>query len=196
MTTEHAEHFASFAQQREASRVGMWVFLVSESLLFAGLFMLYSAYRLHAPGAFHEAIQHSTKILGSINTAVLLLSSTLVALAVHLLRGGRSGRAALLVAGTIALGAVFVAIKLVEYAKHLDEGVRPGDGPFWTLYYVTTGLHAIHVLVGMTVLALVLLGIAGRRVHAERVYVLENAALYWHLVDVIWIFLWPLYYLT
>jgi cytochrome c oxidase subunit 3 len=207
--TTHAPHFEALGTQAHASRLGMWIFLVSEMLLFAGLFALYAAYRAGASAAFHEGIRDSTRVLGSINTGVLLVSSTCVAVAVHALRDSRPGLAALLIAATIALGWLFLVIKLTEYGKHFDEGIYPGGrgryfiehpspglGPFWTLYFVTTGLHALHVTVGTVVLGFTLLGVLRRTIGVTRVHVLENAALYWHLVDVIWIFLWPLYYLA
>jgi cytochrome c oxidase subunit 3 len=207
--TLHAAHFDSIEKQAHASRLGMWIFLASELLLFAGLFALYAAYRAHAPAAFHFGATHSTKVLGSINTAVLLTSSTCVAPGVHALREGRHKLASLLVLVTMLFGIVFLGIKFVEYAKHFEEGIQPGGqgyffvlhpdpglAPFWTLYYVSTGLHAIHVFVGTTILGFALVGVAKRVITVERAHVLENAALYWHLVDLIWIFLWPLYYLV
>lgn len=186
---EHAEHFADAEKQAHAARLGMWIFLASELLLFAALFTLFAAYRVEHAAAFHEAVAHNTKVLGSINTAVLLVSSTCVAGGVHALRANRRRLSLALVFTTIALGALFVAIKLTEYAKHFAEGIYPGgENQFWTLYFGMTGLHAFHVLAGMTLLAVI-----GTRGNLHR---LEIAALYWHLVDVIWIFLWPLFYLA
>lgn len=209
MTSLHAHHFESAPKQAHAARLGMWIFLGSELLLFAGLFALYAGYRAHAPAAFHEGVQHATKALGSLNTGILLLSSTLAALSVHVTRAGRPKRGALLLLGTVLLGLVFIAIKLYEYSLHFREGIYPGGAgrfflehtdpglaPFWTLYFTTTGLHAVHVTVGTIVLGLTALALRRGTIHAERVYPLENAALYWHLVDVIWIFVWPLYYLA
>lgn len=202
-------HFESLAQQAHAARLGMWIFLGSEVLLFAGLFALLLTYRLHFPAGFQEGIRHNTKVLGSINTAVLLASSTLVAGSVHALRAGRRGRATLLVLGTVALGAVFLAIKLTEYGRHFDEGIFPGGrgayfdahahaglATFWTLYFVTTGLHAVHVTVGMALLLTLAFGIVTGKIAAPATQRLEIGAIYWHLVDVIWIFLWPLLYLA
>lgn len=209
MSAEPAEHFESTAQQAHAARLGTWVFLASELLLFAGLFALYGAYRGHFPSGFREGIQHATKWQGSLNTLLLLTSSTLVALAVDALRRDRPARAWLLSGSTILLGAAFLAIKLHEYRGHFALGIYPGGAgdyfaghatpglaTFWTLYFATTGLHAIHVLIGMLVLGVTCIGLLRGSITARRSYPLENAALYWHLVDLIWIFVWPLYYLA
>jgi cytochrome c oxidase subunit 3 len=209
VTTLHGEHFESLGQQAQASRLGMWVFLGSELLLFAGLFALYAAGRVEAPSAFHEGIAHSTKILGSINTAVLITSSTFAALSVQALRRAKRGLCLLALLITLALAAAFLVIKFSEYARHFREGIYPGGAgaffvshpshglaSFWTLYFVSTGLHAIHVAVGMLVIGFTLAKVARGKINAERLYPLENATLYWHLIDLVWIFLWPLYYLT
>ncbi|HEY8945517.1 MAG TPA: cytochrome c oxidase subunit 3 [Polyangiaceae bacterium] len=197
-------HFESGEQQTQAARLGMWIFLGSELLLFAGLFALYAASRAAMPAAFHAAIAHSEKILGSINTGVLLVSSTLAALSVRALEQGNRRGCLLALGGTLLLAATFLGIKVTEYGLHFREGIFPGGSTtgergapiFWTLYFVSTGLHAIHVLVGMGVLSLAARGVARGQIPRERAYVLENATLYWHLVDLIWIFLWPLYYLA
>lgn len=206
---EPEEQFQTLEQQAHASRLGMWVFLASEVLLFAAMFALYATYRAHYPSIFKEQIHESTRVLGSINTAVLLASSTLVAAAVHVLRKGRRLAAGLLVMGTLTLGAVFLVIKFVEYGKHASEGILPGGSgryfvehgvrgtsEFWTLYYTMTGIHALHVTVGLSVLSLMLFGMITGKVDAEHAHRLEIGAIYWHLVDVIWIFLWPLFYLA
>lgn len=187
----------------------MWIFLASEFLLFAGLFALYGGYRAHAPAAFEEGVRHAKKALGSLNTAILLVSSTLAALSVHAARDGRRKRSAVLLALTIALGIAFLVIKFYEYSLHFDEGIFPGGSgrfftthpapsliPFWTLYFATTGLHAVHVAVGIVVLASTGFSLWRGTINPHRIHPLENAALYWHLVDTIWIFVWPLYYLA
>ncbi len=203
------EHFADLEQQEVAARLGIWVFLASEVLLFTGLFMLYGALRVEHEGAFREGIAHATKTLGSINTGVLLVSSGFVAFAVHALRTGHRKLAAACTSVTVLLALVFLVIKIVEYAKHWGEGIGPGGRghffvehkdpglePFWTLYYTATGLHAVHVLVGATVLAFMVLGMAFGKVDERTAYRLECGATYWHLVDLFWIFLWPLFYLA
>jgi cytochrome c oxidase subunit 3 len=207
--TIHAEHFESLATQRHAARLGMWVFLASELLLFSAFFVLFVAYRVHYPQGFAEALHSNTKVLGSINTAVLLLSSAFVASAVHAARAGRRGAAGARVAATIFLGLVFLAIKLTEYGIHLHEGIEPGGAgkyfvehttqglaPFWTLYWIMTGLHAIHVTIGLIVLSVMEVALVRHAASGAAAHRLEVAAIYWHLVDVIWIFLWPLFYLA
>jgi cytochrome c oxidase subunit 3 len=207
-TLAPAEHFEDMTQQQYAARLGMWVFLGSETLLFMGLFVLYVAYRAEFPRGFGEAIAHNTLVLGTINTMVLLGSSYSVASSLHALRNGRRGLSLTLLALTIVLGATFVVIKVVEYRKHFAEGIYPGGvghfftehtSPgaiqFFTLYFVTTGLHAAHVIVGMLILSFMAYQIVTRVITPEVPHRLELGAIYWHLVDVIWIFLWPIYYL-
>ncbi|MEO6603318.1 MAG: cytochrome c oxidase subunit 3 [Polyangiaceae bacterium] len=205
----HAAHFESATQQTQAARLGMWVFLGSELLLFAGLLALYAGARLHSPVAFRAGIQHASKLIGSLNTAILLLSSTAVAAAVELLRRGRRNACIYTLLLTIGLGGAFLALKFTEYAGHFSEGIYPGGAgsfflehrspglaAFWTLYFFTTGLHAVHVSVGLLVLGITARRVSKGTLHATHLYALENAALYWHLIDLIWIFLWPMYYLA
>ncbi|MBX3187863.1 MAG: cytochrome c oxidase subunit 3 [Labilithrix sp.] len=202
-----ADHFEDLEQQAHAARLGMWIFLASEVLLFAALFGLFAAYRVEHHAAFDEAVHHNTKTHGSINTAVLLVSSALVALSVHAMRAGSRRAACAFGGGTIALGLVFLAIKLDEYRLHFAEGIYPGgsgawfathgkrgSAEFWTLYYGMTGVHAVHVILGISVLSVLLLRAFRGRMPAP--YPLELGALYWHLVDTVWIFLWPLFYLA
>jgi cytochrome c oxidase subunit 3 len=202
-------HFQDAEQQAHAARLGMWVFLASEVLLFGALIALFASYQAHYPETFRQAVHENTKVFGSINTGVLLTSSILVACSVHTLRAGRMRLAKWLVFGTIVLGLVFLVIKLTEYAKHFDDGIYPGGvgrffeghtargfSEFWTLYFGMTGLHAFHVTVGMTVLGVMLIGMARGTVTPASAHRLELGAVYWHLVDVIWIFLWPLFYLA
>lgn len=204
-----AEQFEDLEQQAHASHIGMAVFVASEALLFSGLFALFLVYRTHYPRAFHEGVEHSEKIIGSINTGVLLVSSTLLAFGVHALRGGRRRLTAALMSGTIVLGLAFLALKITEYSIHLGEGIDPGGSgrffashteyglaQFWTLYYVMTGIHAIHVTVGLGVLAVLLARVSRGTIAPPAVHPLELGAIYWHLVDLVWIFLWPLFYLA
>jgi cytochrome c oxidase subunit 3 len=178
-----AEHFADEEQQTHAWRFGMWIFLGSEALLFAGLFTLYAAYRYMHAEAFATAIAHNDKLLGSLNTVVLITSSFTAALAVH------AKRPRLFLGLTMALAGVFLLNKGLEYAHHIEEGLVPGSTMFYSLYFATTGLHALHVIIGIVVLAV----LYAKRSSAVGI---ELGVLYWHLVDLIWIFVWPLYYLT
>jgi cytochrome c oxidase subunit III len=206
---EHvAEHFEDLSKQAHAARLGMWVFLGSEVLFFSGLFALYATYRTEHPGGFAVAVQHNTIGWGSVNTGVLLLSSYTIALAVHRIRQGSVRTSLRLIAATIALGGIFLAIKTREYLDHFGEGIYPGGvgsfyrahgdpgtKMFFTLYYCMTGLHAAHVVAGMCVLAFLLWKVARGDVGPWAPHPLAIGAVYWHLVDVIWIFLWPLFYL-
>lgn len=188
-----AEHFADAEQQTHAWRFGMWVFLGSEALLFGGLFALYAAYRyLHAE-AFSTAIAHNDKLLGSLNTVVLITSSFTAALAVHAAEHRRTKATRIYLALTFLLAVWFLVDKGVEYGLHIRDGLIPGSSMFYTLYFGTTGLHALHVLIGMAVLAVLFKRQGSAKATAVGV---ELGVLYWHLVDLIWIFLWPLYYLT
>ena len=187
------------------AKVGMWLFLCTEILLFGGLFLLYSVYRYRYPQDFHEASGELNRFHGTLNTAVLITSSLSVALAGHALSGQRQRRARLLVGASLALGAGFLVVKGFEWGEKFTHGLYPGSPVllakakgeilYFGLYFMMTGLHALHVLIGLGVLAAVLVLVRRGRVSAERPVVLENAGLYWHLVDMIWIFLFPLFYL-
>ena len=204
----HADHFESLEQQAHAARLGMWVFLASELLLFAGLFALYCGYRAHSPAVFAAAVGHNPRALGTLNTAILICSSYAVAMAVHALRVRRPAVTVMLLATAVLIGAVFLVVKFAEYRLHFHEGIYPGGhgqfftahadpafAVFYTLYFLMTGLHAVHVVIGMTVLVWLLWRVARGTVNPARDHPLTLGAIYWHLVDLIWIFLWPMFYL-
>jgi len=205
--TQLGEQFGSLEQQEHAAHLGMWLFLTSEVLLFGALFGLYTAYRLEYGEAFRSAARHNNVWLGTTNTLILITSSLLAAWAVHTLKAGRAVLSALCLSATIALGAVFLWLKLSEYADHFRHGIFPGayyhspDAPtrgeniFFTLYYFMTGLHGLHVLGGMSALSVMLVQTLRGRQSETRFTATELSVLYWHLIDVIWIFLWPLFYL-
>ncbi|MGH7271995.1 MAG: cytochrome c oxidase subunit 3 [Polyangiaceae bacterium] len=208
MAEQVADYFEDIHKQAHAARLGMWVFLASEILFFAGLFALYTTYRIEHPLGFAVGVLHNTIVLGSVNTAVLLVSSYTVGLAVHELRAGRARAAAVLTGVTVFLGACFLAIKGTEYAIHFHDGIYPGGvgrffvdhtdpgtKMFFTLYFCMTGLHAVHVFAGMCVLTFLLIRVARGHITARAPHPLQIGAMYWHLVDVMWIFLWPLLYL-
>jgi cytochrome c oxidase subunit 3 len=209
MVEEVAEHFEDLRKQAHAAHLGMWVFLGSEILFFAGLFTLYVGYRTEHPYGFGFGVEHNTIVYGSVNTAVLLVSSFTVALALHVLRRGAPGQCLVLVATTVLLGLGFLCVKTAEYLHHFGEGIYPGGAGhfflehpdpgtkmFFTLYYCMTGLHAVHVFVGICVLAVLFFHVRSQKVTPEVTHPLALGAIYWHFVDVIWIFLWPLFYLT
>jgi cytochrome c oxidase subunit 3 len=199
--------YESLERQHATARLGMWVFLGSEALLFAGLLALYAAYRFAYPAEFHAASAHANLVIGTVNTYVLITSSLTMALAIHATRSGHRRRTVALLTATIALGLAFDVLKTLEYAGHLAEGIAPGtyyafgELPahgvvlYVTLYYLLTGLHALHVTGGLCVL--VWLAVRAQRGHftPQSHIALELGGLYWHLVDLVWIFLWPLLYL-
>jgi len=203
-----AEQFEDLAKQTHAAHLGMWIFLGSEVLLFAGLFALYAGYRAMYPADFAAAIAHDDVAIGTANTLILITSSLTVVLSVHEARIGRPHRAAAFLGASIALGLLFLFLKGMEYAEHIREGILPGVGyryaelhgygekMFFNLYYVMTGLHALHVIGGMVLLGWVLLGCLKGAYTPLYHTPVELGGLYWHLIDVIWIFLWPLLYLT
>jgi cytochrome c oxidase subunit 3 len=208
MATRLAEQFDTPEHQANAARFGMWVFLASEALLFAGLFTLYAAYRAMYGEAFVAAARHDDVLLGTTNTVVLITSSYTVASSIQAVRQGRPRRASHLLLASIALGLVFLVLKGVEYGEHIREGALPGPAyhlealptlganVFFGLYWTMTGLHALHVTAGLTVLAWLAWSARRGDLTPESHTSLEVGGLYWHLVDVVWIFLWPLLYLA
>lgn len=206
--TLHEDHFESLERQAEAARLGMWIFIASEILLFAGLFALYAMYRHQHLLAFEEAVHHNKTAWGTAMTAVLLVSSFLVAWAVHSAREDRSRAAGWLVSGTIFLGLGFIGMKFHEYASHIRHGILPGGGTHWfethpmeglveffNLYWMMTGLHLLHVTIGLVLLSFFALRLFRGKLRAAKAHSLEMGALYWHMVDAIWVFLWPMFYL-
>jgi len=202
------EQYGDLESQEQTLELGMWIFLASEILLFAALFALYASYRTMYLHDFKAGVEHNTLWLGTTNMYVLLTSSLLAALSVSAIRSARERTASLLLGATGILGLAFLAIKLYEYGKHWHEGSLPGryyhfaevpsfgGNRFFTMYWVMTGFHALHVTAGVGVVTWMAVrawrGFYTPAVHAR----LIMGTLYWHLVDVIWIFLWPLLYLS
>ena len=188
------------------SRLGMWLFLVTEMVLFGGLFIAYSYMRAKYPGEFHQAGEELNVTLGVINTVVLLTSSLTVVLSIVAIQRGEKARSMGLLASTLGLGTVFLVIKSFEWAAKFHHGLYPnsahlatlppGEQIFFGLYFTMTGLHGLHVIAGIGVLAWILRMLAKDQVRQDHYIHLENGGLYWHLVDVIWIFLLPLFYLA
>ena len=189
----------------DIGKLGMWVFLASEVLFFGGLFLAYLYGRTHWPLGWAAASRHTDVVLGTVNTALLLTSSAVIALAVACEQDERQRRwTARLLALTAALGSAFLAIKGVEYhaewREHLFPGPSfaldtPGAQEFFALYFVMTGLHGVHMIVGIAALAILAHGRRHERDWARADHI-EIAALYWHFVDIVWIFLYPLLYLV
>ena len=185
-------------------KFGMWLFLFTEILLFGGLFLLYAIYLHRYPAEFHQGGLELSRLFGAANTVVLITSSLTVALAISALQQGRRGLCQGLLAATITLAGVFMVNKYFEWSAKIAHGIYPGSPEmaqaggtniFFGLYYVMTGAHGLHVVIGAAVLAFCMLRIAQGRVTSEDFGLLENGGLYWHLVDLVWIFLFPLFYL-
>jgi cytochrome c oxidase subunit 3 len=206
-STHVAHHFPDLPTQAHAARLGMWLFLATEILLFAGLFTAYALYRMLYPSAFHGASLLIETSMGALNTAVLITSSLTVALAYHFSRQSKGKLAAALLGITLLLGLVFLMVKYVEYSHHFHEGhlpgrfyryaglTVPGASMFWTMYFLMTGLHGIHVVAGMGVLAWLAVGSWRGSYGGAYTSPIEVGGMYWHLVDLVWIFLFPLLYL-
>jgi cytochrome c oxidase subunit III len=187
------------------ARLGMWLFILSELVLFGGMFILYAAYRYKNPVEFHLASMELDVGLGAINTLLLLTSSFCVAVSVAALRGGQRRLSIVLLGITVLLGILFLGNKGFEWGVKIGHGLYPnspvllgrpkGEVLFFGLYYVMTGLHGLHVLVGVAVFAVMAWFISREKMTQIRFVPLENAGLYWHLVDIIWLFLFPLFYL-
>ena len=200
-------HFADMEQQRETATLGMWVFLITEVMFFGGLFTAYLVYRTAYPGAWEVGSEHMDFWLGTINTVLLLCSSFTMAMAVWAAQQGRRKLIVWFLVITILFGIGFECIKGVEYYKHFLEGSVPGsywhlavrDIPhtqmFFYLYFVITGLHALHLAIGIGVLAVIAWLAHRGRYTAEYHNPVHVAGLYWHFVDIVWIFLYPMLYL-
>jgi cytochrome c oxidase subunit 3 len=202
-----AHHFDTQDQQDGAIRLGMWLFLGTEVLLFAGLFLGYTVYRDFYHQAFHEASRSLDVVLGGANTVILISSSLTVALAYYCIKVDKQKAAAGLIVFTILCALGFLVIKAFEYKAKFDHGslpgkwyhnehiTAPGANLYFTIYFLSTGLHAFHVIVGASVLAWVLMGIMKGKYGPRNYVAVELGGLYWHLVDLVWIFLFPLLYL-
>jgi cytochrome c oxidase subunit III len=201
----YAHQFDSAEHQHSASQLGMWVFIAQEILFFGGLFLAYTVYRFDYPQAFAQGSHHLDVTLGTINTAVLIGSSLTMALAVHGAQLGKRWAQVVFLILTIVLGSIFLGIKSIEYGHKFHEHLVPGPNflfngdfhaqIFFSLYFVMTGLHALHMIIGIAILAVLAVqawrGAYGRHYYSP----IELTGLYWHFVDIIWIFLFPLLYL-
>jgi cytochrome c oxidase subunit 3 len=178
-----------------SAKLGIWAFLATEVLLFGGLFTAYTVFRLKYPELFHEQHQHLNKIFGAVNTVVLICSSLSVAIGIAAIRRGRQELLKRCLMITIALGLTFMGIKFFEYLEHIQRGEYPSTNLFFSLYYTMTGLHGLHVLAGISVLT-VMFVLAGRGKFTEGYNTpIEIVGIYWHFVDLVWIYLFPLLYL-
>jgi cytochrome c oxidase subunit III len=202
-----AHHFDDLEQQHDAATLGMWVFLVTEIMFFGGLFLGYTVYRWKYPDVFAEASRHLDTTLGAVNTAVLLASSLTMALAVHAAQTSRRRALVAFLLATILLGSVFLGVKAYEYLDkyhhHLvpgvdfvyEAGARPQLQIFFLFYFFMTGMHALHMVIGIGLLGVIAALAARGRYGAHYYNPVEVTGLYWHFVDIVWIFLFPLLYL-
>ncbi len=201
-------HFDDMGQQAEASTLGMWVFLVTEIMFFGGLFMVYLLYRWQSPDGFAEASNHLNVIWGAANTVVLIVSSLTMAMAVRAAQTSAKAKTQVLwLVATMILGAAFLGVKAIEYTDKFTHNLVPGPNFVWpgqydsaaeifySLYFCMTGLHAVHMVIGLGIMT-VITWMAWRQQFDSTYYTpVEVAGLYWHFVDIVWIFLFPLLYL-
>lgn len=200
--TAHTEHVID----SESGKMGMWIFLFTELFLFGGLFLFYAIQRYQFSADFHHAAIELDTFIGTINTVVLLVSSMTVAMAISAVQKGNSKFALGLLAITLLLALVFMVNKYFEWSHkfHLElypgsdvmKNLPNGETQFFGLYYMMTGLHAVHVIIGAILLIISMARVKSGKINKEKYLLLENSGLYWHLVDLIWIFLFPLLYLV
>jgi cytochrome c oxidase subunit III len=197
MSHEHKDNIGA--------KLGMWLFLFTELLLFGGLFILYAVYLARYPHEFSAAGRELNVTFGAINTVVLLTSSLMAAMAVTSVKRGERGLTLALLSGTLGCAGIFLIIKYFEWSAKIHHGIypgspklvagHPGESIFFGLYYISTGLHGVHVVIGAGLLAWITARVKSGSLDAGNNIALENATLYWHLVDLVWIFIFPLYYL-
>lgn len=200
--------YATLEQQTDVAVFGMWIFLATEVLFFGGMLFAYTVYRGVYPEGFAEAGRHTKIVIGTVNTVILLTSSFVVAWAVHLAERGRGRGVAVLLGVAALLGTIFLGLKSFEYYQEWHEGLVPGlrfeaAGPhahamelFYLLYFMMTGVHGLHVTIGIGLLATMAVR-AWRGAFSSAYHTpVEITGLYWHFVDIVWIFLYPLIYLV
>jgi cytochrome c oxidase subunit 3 len=215
---EHSEHnpnlrhhFDTMAQQFDSATLGMWVFLLTEIMFFGGMFGAYSVYRSMYPEAFASTSKHMNAMWGGINTAVLIVSSLTMALAVRAARLGQQKNLQILLVLTMIFGLAFLGVKAIEYTEHWNEHMVP----YWNwdpnydhqpqyahqaqilfcFYFFMTGFHALHMVVGVSLMLVILMMARRGAFNAQYFTPVEISGLYWHFVDIVWIFLFPLLYL-
>ena len=183
-------------EEYENFKLGMWIFLATEVLLFGGLFAAYFIFKFTWPEVFKAGSAELNPMLGGVNTVVLLASSFTMALAVDAAQRSQQFKLKLCLVLTLLGACGFLAIKYVEWTGKFSHGLYPGTDIFFSIYFMTTGLHLLHVLVGMSFIGLLLFRSIKGRYHEENFGGVEVGGLYWHIVDIIWIFLFPLLYLV
>ena len=205
MSTQEQTVTAHVHRDDVGARMGMWLFLFTELILFGGLFFTYAVYRFLNQESFHVAAKSMNVFIGTTNTAILLTSSMTIALSIVALRNGKKILSLTLQGITVIFGLIFLINKYFEWMAEIHHGNYPGSPEllsqppghilFYGLYYVMTGLHGLHVIIGMVVIMFMMRFTIKDVITPDRMVKLEAAGLYWHLVDIIWIFLFPLFYL-
>jgi len=200
VTNTHSEH-----RDDEGARMGMWFFLFTELMLFGALFVIYGVYRYQYLDHFKEASSHLSTFAGTANTVILLISSLTMVYSIVAMRNGKIGTSIANLLVTVGLGVFFLVNKYFEWSHKIADEIYPSSGLladmdkgemlFYALYYCMTGIHALHIILGIGLLLYVYWKINKGRIDPGNYVFLENSGLYWHLVDVIWIFLFPLFYL-
>ena len=188
---EHADPAVAF----ESAKLGVWVFLATEVLLFGALFTSYTVFRMKYPELFRAEHAKLDRVLGAVNTVVLITSSLMVVFGVDAIKRGKARLFEACFGATILLAGVFLCVKYAEYAAKFHHGIYPRTNLFFSIYFMLTGLHGIHVLLGMGVLSYVILLSRRGRLSANYYTPAEMSGLYWHFVDLVWIYLFPLLYL-
>lgn len=199
--TVTAEHSIDYI----GAKMGMWVFLFTEMLLFGGLFLLYSVYRSKYTADFHKAAADLNIFFGTANTVILLTSSLTMALSISAMKKGAGKASSLCQIITVLLGVLFLINKYIEWSAHIHHGIYPdspvllamgrGEIIFFSLYFVMTGIHGLHVLIGAGIITAMVAFVLRGTITPGNFVKLENTGLYWHFVDIIWIYLFPLFYL-
>jgi cytochrome c oxidase subunit 3 len=203
------EQFDTEEQQKDASTLGMWIFLITEIMFFGGMFAAYTIYRSAYPTVFAIASTSLDVVVGAINTCVLLLSSFTMVMAVRAGQIGQRNKIIFFLIITLIFGCVFLGVKAYEWTNKYEEHHMPGQaafhldgtqlqGPaklFFSLYFAMTGLHALHMVVGVGILTFIILETRKGKYSADYYTPIDIAGLYWHFVDIVWIFLFPLLYL-
>jgi cytochrome c oxidase subunit 3 len=207
-THHHAHHFNSSNEEFEAAKQGMWIFLVTEVLMFGGLFVAYGIFRGLYTEMFHEAHHYLAVKMGMINTFVLITSSLTMVLAVSTAQKGQKNKSIGLLVVTLLLACCFLVVKYFEYAHKFHDGLLPGalftntelkhpKAPlFFSLYFMMTGLHGIHVLIGMGIMIWMIIRSLKNEFSPQFFTPVELTGFYWHFVDLVWIYLFPLLYLV
>ncbi len=207
-----AHHFEDLEQQRESHALGMWVFMAQEFLFFGGLFGAYTVYRFIYPEGWMVGSQQLDALIGGANTIVLLFSSFTMAMAVRYAQLGENGKVILNILLTMGFGLAFMVLKYFEYSAKFAHGLVPFEGLgygftnaavaavpgtrlFFGFYFIMTGMHALHMIIGKGLMTWIIIEIMRGNVSKERHSLVENFGLYWHFVDIVWIFLFPLLYL-